>query len=64
MSDSDDEPPTGMDMFQEPADFCPRVEKKPTFQRHVMRDGTELSVRLVGHNPLWVRMSCASALRA
>ncbi|CAI6332808.1 unnamed protein product [Periconia digitata] len=42
----------GFDLFQEPADYYP-PEKQPTFATHKMLDGTELNIRLVGHNPLW-----------
>jgi nicotinamide N-methyltransferase len=52
-SDSDDE---GIDLFQEPADYYP-PEKEATFASHQLLSGKELTVRLVGHNPLWVRPS-------
>lgn len=44
----------GLDLFQEPADFY-EPEKQATFASHQLRSGKELTVRLVGHNPLWVR---------
>jgi nicotinamide N-methyltransferase len=49
-SESDDE---GIDIFQEPADYYP-PEKEATFASHRLLSGKELTVRLVGHNPLWV----------
>lgn len=49
MSDSED----GIDLFKEPDDFY-EPEKQPTFEEHKLLDGTQLSLRLVGHNPLWV----------
>ncbi|KAF2789479.1 hypothetical protein K505DRAFT_253294 [Melanomma pulvis-pyrius CBS 109.77] len=48
-SGSDDE---GIDLFQEPADYYP-PEKEATFASHRLLSGQELTVRLVGHNPLW-----------
>jgi nicotinamide N-methyltransferase len=50
MSDLENE--TG-DIFQEPADFY-QPEKEATFEKHTLLSGEELTVRLVGHNPLWV----------
>jgi nicotinamide N-methyltransferase len=43
----------GLDLFQEPADFY-EPEKQATFASHQLLSGKELTVRLVGHNPLWV----------
>jgi hypothetical protein len=42
-----------LDMFQEPTDFY-QPEKQATFASHQLLSGKELTVRLVGHNPLWV----------
>lgn len=42
-----------MGLFQEPADFF-EPEKQATFASHQLLSGQELTVRLVGHNPLWV----------
>jgi nicotinamide N-methyltransferase len=53
MSSEPDE--DGLDMFQEPADFY-QPEKEATFAAHQLRSGKEFTVRLVGHNPLWVRL--------
>jgi len=58
-SDSDDE---GIDIFQEPADYYP-PEKEATFASHRLLSGKELTVRLVGHNPLWVRPSLSPRFR-
>ncbi|KAL5119822.1 Protein N-terminal and lysine N-methyltransferase efm7 [Pleosporales sp. CAS-2024a] len=41
-----------LDLFQEPTDFY-QPEKQATFASHQLLSGQELSVRLVGHNPLW-----------
>jgi hypothetical protein len=50
---SDDE--GGLDLFQEPADYF-EPEKEATFATHRLLSGKEFPVRLVGHNPLWVRL--------
>ena len=47
----------GLDLFQEPADFY-EPEKEATFASHELLSGKKLEVRLVGHNPLWVRPHC------
>ena len=49
-SEADEE---GIDLFQEPADFY-EPEKQASFASHQLLSGQELTVRLVGHNPLWV----------
>lgn len=41
-----------MDLFNEPQDFYP-PSPKPTTEKHTFISGRELSLRLVGHNPLW-----------
>ncbi|XP_014562283.1 hypothetical protein COCVIDRAFT_21880 [Bipolaris victoriae FI3] len=48
-SDAEDE---GLDLFQEPADYY-QPEKQATFASHKLLSGKDLTVRLVGHNPLW-----------
>ncbi|WPH02333.1 nicotinamide N-methyltransferase-like protein Nnt1 [Acrodontium crateriforme] len=48
---SDDEDETG-GLFQEPEGFY-EPEKEPTFVHHRMINGDQLTMRLVGHNPLW-----------
>jgi nicotinamide N-methyltransferase len=45
-----------IDLFQEPADFY-EPEKEASFASHQLLSGQELTVRLVGHNPLWVSYS-------
>lgn len=51
ISDSDPEDSTA-GLFEDPPDFYP-PSPKPTFATHSLLTGTELSLRLVGHNPLW-----------
>ncbi|EDU43079.1 methyltransferase [Pyrenophora tritici-repentis] len=48
-SEADEE---GLDLFQEPTGFY-EPEKQATFASHQLLSGKELTVRLVGHNPLW-----------
>ncbi|OAL44619.1 hypothetical protein IQ07DRAFT_245050 [Pyrenochaeta sp. DS3sAY3a] len=48
-SEADDE---GVDIFQEPTDFY-QPEKEATFATHQLLSGNQITVRLVGHNPLW-----------
>ncbi|KAI4688029.1 uncharacterized protein J4E84_004957 [Alternaria hordeiaustralica] len=48
-SEADEE---GLNLFQEPTDFY-EPEKQATFASHQLLSGKELTVRLVGHNPLW-----------
>ena len=57
---SDDE--GGLDLFQEPADYF-EPEKEATFATHKLLSGKEFTVRLVGHNPLWVRLSTLSGFK-
>jgi len=40
------------DLFDEPEDFY-LPSPKPTTEKHTLLSGRELSLRLVGHNPLW-----------
>lgn len=49
-SEAEDE---GIDLFQEPTGFY-EPEKQATYASHQLLSGKELTVRLVGHNPLWV----------
>jgi hypothetical protein len=44
-----------VDLFQEPTDYY-RPEAEATFATHTLRSGERLRLRLVGHNPLWVRL--------
>jgi hypothetical protein len=57
-SDAEEE---GLDLFQEPTDFY-EPEKQATFASHQLLSGKELTVRLVGHNPLWVRVLATTVL--
>ncbi|KAL3420638.1 Protein N-methyltransferase NNT1-like protein 2 [Phlyctema vagabunda] len=41
-----------LDIFADPEDYYP-PSPKPTTEVHTMLSGSELSLRLVGHNPLW-----------
>jgi nicotinamide N-methyltransferase len=47
--DSDSE---NIDLFTEPSDYYP-PSPKPTTETHTLLSGKTLTVRLVGHNPLW-----------
>lgn len=42
-----------LDLFNEPAGYY-EPEKEHTFVEHTTLNGQSLSLRLVGHNPLWV----------
>lgn len=42
-----------INLFEEPKDFY-KPEPEATKAIHRLRDGREMSIRLVGHNPLWV----------
>lgn len=52
MSDSGDDDGT-VGLFNEPEGFY-QAEKPPTIAKHRLLSGQELTLRLVGHNPLWV----------
>ena len=41
-----------LDLFAEPADYYP-PSPTPTTETHTLRSGQTLTLRLVGHNPLW-----------
>jgi nicotinamide N-methyltransferase len=49
--DQDSDPET-LDIFAEPADYYP-PSPVPTTETHTLVSGRTLSLRLVGHNPLW-----------
>ncbi|KYG40405.1 hypothetical protein M433DRAFT_216593 [Acidomyces richmondensis BFW] len=51
MSDSGDDDGT-VGLFNEPEGFY-QAEKPPTIAKHRLLSGQELTLRLVGHNPLW-----------
>lgn len=46
----------GLGMFKEPEDFY-EPEKQLTTVTHTTSSGQELSLRLLGHSPLWVGVS-------
>ncbi|KAL2414110.1 Protein N-terminal and lysine N-methyltransferase efm7 [Exophiala dermatitidis] len=50
-SDEEDDP-VSLDLFQEPADFY-QPEKPATFTTYTLQNGQTISLRLVGHSPLW-----------
>lgn len=54
MSTDDEEVENDASLFQEPDDFY-QQEKPPTFVEYTLANGRLLKLRLVGHNPLWVR---------
>lgn len=49
MSDSEGE----LGIFEEPEGFY-EAEKEPSFVDYTLQGGSKLTLRLVGHNPLWV----------
>jgi nicotinamide N-methyltransferase len=54
MTQSDDEDGApSLDLFQEPAEFY-QPEKPATFTTYTLKNAQDLSLRLVGHSPLWV----------
>lgn len=53
MSDDDSSTYEEPNLFQEPDGYY-QEEKEPTFQKHRLRSGESMNLRLVGHNPLWV----------
>jgi EEF1A N-terminal glycine/lysine methyltransferase len=52
MSDSNPESDEPLNIFEDPQDYYP-PSPKPTTEKHSLLSGYELSLRLVGHNPLW-----------
>ncbi len=52
-SDSENSAGQG-DLFNEPDGYY-QPEKPATFVEHTLQSGQQLHLRLVGHNPLWVR---------
>jgi nicotinamide N-methyltransferase len=52
MAASDSEDEGSHNLFEDPPDFYP-PSPKPTTESHTMISGQQLSLRLVGHNPLW-----------
>jgi hypothetical protein len=59
MSDSHSDSEGELGIFAEPEGYY-QPEKEPTFAKHEMQDGRELNLRMVGHNPLWVRKMIAT----
>lgn len=58
MSDIHDNSDTGSTcsleiIFTEPPDFRPATPPPPTFSTHTLLSGEKLTLRLVGHDPLW-----------
>lgn len=43
-----------LDIFQEPEGYL-EPQNPFTFQNYPLPDGQEITIRLVGSNPLWVR---------
>lgn len=56
MSADDEEFENDASLFKDPDDFY-QGDKPPTFVEYTLADGKALKLRLVGHNPLWVRYS-------
>jgi nicotinamide N-methyltransferase len=50
--DSHSDTEENIDLFAEPSDYYP-PSPKPTTQTHTLLSGKTLTLRLVGHNPLW-----------
>lgn len=51
-----DQDSDAVDLFQEPDDFY-QPEKPASFTKYTLKDGQVISLRLVGHSPLWVRIA-------
>lgn len=49
---SDNDSACGLEIFTEPPDFRPATPP-PTFSTHTLLSGGTLTLRLVGHDPLW-----------
>ena len=48
----DTDPACGLEIFTEPPGFRPATPP-PTFSTHTLLSGEKLTLRLVGHDPLW-----------
>lgn len=60
--DDDGDNEGALDLFQEPSGYF-QAEKQPTFVDYRLKTGQCISLRLIGHSPLWVRGSdCCSDL--
>lgn len=55
MTSSSDEDVNDAALFQEPEGYF-QPEKPATYTEHTLLSGQTLRLRLVGHNPLWVRV--------
>ena len=53
LDDEDDVVEGELDLFKEPDDFY-QAERQHTTATHTTLQGQVLTLRLVGHNPLWV----------
>lgn len=53
MSDNGEDEDGSFDMFEEPEGYLP-PEKQPTKVSHTTLSGQVLTLRLIGHSPLWV----------
>lgn len=54
MSIDDEDFDNDASLFREPEDFY-QQDKPPSFVEYTLANGKSLKLRLVGHNPLWVR---------
>ena len=54
MTSSSEGSPGHGNLFNEPDDYY-QPEQPATFVDHTLQSGQKLHLRLVGHNPLWVR---------
>lgn len=52
MSHSESDEDEGLNLFEDPPDYYP-PSPKPTTETHTLLTGEVISLRLVGHNPLW-----------
>lgn len=59
MTSSDEEDVNNAALFQEPEGYF-QPERPATYTEHTLLSGQTLRLRLVGHNPLWVRALPAS----
>jgi len=60
---SEDEEPLDAALFREPEGYY-EPPKPPTYAKHTLSSGEVLKLRLVGHNPLWVKDDTPSAVEA
>ena len=55
MAESDNDDNDGLALFREPDDYY-QTEKPATTDTVIMKDGRTITLRLIGHSPLWVRI--------